>query len=78
MSATNDVENNISSRAISPCLVSKHFEKGSVVYMRKPLEVPVSCWSDDAGLRPMRRRTYSQMAVVLVKSHIVQRHDGPA
>ncbi len=38
--ATNDVENSISSSAMSPCFVSKHLEKGSVVYIRKPLEVP--------------------------------------
>ena len=38
--ATRDVEKSISSKAMSPCLVSKHFEKGSVVYMRKPLVVP--------------------------------------
>ena len=40
MRATNEVENNISSRAMSPSFVSKHFENGSVVYIRKPLEVP--------------------------------------
>lgn len=44
MRATNDVENSISSSAISPCLVSKHFEKGSVVYILKPLEVPTAKW----------------------------------
>lgn len=38
--ATSEVENSISNRAMSPCFISKHFEKGSVVYMRKPLEVP--------------------------------------
>lgn len=29
--ATKEVENSISSKAMSPCFVSKHFEKGSVV-----------------------------------------------
>lgn len=38
--ATKDVEKSISSRAISPCFDSKHFEKGSVVYILKPLDVP--------------------------------------
>lgn len=40
MRATSDVENSISRRAISPCLDSKHFENGSVVYILKPLVVP--------------------------------------
>ena len=40
MRATNDVEKSISSNAMSPSLVSKHFENGSVVYIRIPLEVP--------------------------------------
>ena len=40
MRATNDVEKSISSNAMSPSFVSKHFAKGSVVYMRNPLEVP--------------------------------------
>ena len=38
--ATNDVEKSISSNAMSPSFVSKHFENGSVVYIRNPLEVP--------------------------------------
>ena len=40
--ATSEVENSISNMAISPSLVSKHFAKGSVVYMRKPRDVPVA------------------------------------
>lgn len=39
MRATNDVEKSISKSAMSSCFVSKHCEKGSVVYIRKPLEV---------------------------------------
>ena len=47
MRATNDVEKSISSNAMSPSFVSKHFSNGSVVYIRKPLEVPedsMSAW----------------------------------
>ena len=38
--ATSDVEKSISRSAISPDFVSKHFENGSVVYIRNPFEVP--------------------------------------
>jgi hypothetical protein len=41
MRDTKEVENSISSIAMLPSLVSKHFEKGSVVKMRKPRDVPV-------------------------------------
>ena len=55
MRATNDVEKSISSNAISPSFVSKHFENGSVVYMRNPLEVPeehmLACGRDHRALR---------------------------
>ena len=40
MRATKDVEKSISSMAILPSRVSKAFENGSVVKMRKPREVP--------------------------------------
>lgn len=42
MRATRDVENSISRREMSPTLDSEHFEKGSVVYIRKPLEVAMA------------------------------------
>ena len=52
MRATRDVENSISNIAIFPSFVSKHFENGSVVYIRNPREVPkadsyqeVDCYS---------------------------------
>jgi len=32
---------------------------------------------DDAELGPRRKRTYSQMAVVLIEGYIVERHAGP-
>lgn len=41
MRATREVEKSISRIEISPSLVSKHFEKGSVEYIRKPLVVPL-------------------------------------
>lgn len=40
MRETREVEKSISSIAIFPSFVSKHFEKGSVVKMRKPRDVP--------------------------------------
>ena len=40
--AMREVENSISSIAISPCFDSEHFSKGSVVYTRKPREVATS------------------------------------
>ena len=39
ISATRDVENSISRSPMSPLFDSEHFEKGSVVYIRKPREV---------------------------------------
>ena len=40
MRETKEVEKSISSIAMLPSFVSKHFEKGSVVKMRKPRDVP--------------------------------------
>ena len=75
MRATNDVENSISKRAMSPSFVSKHFEKGSVVYIRKPLEVPKEQVSDlGCVLGKCKARTYCQVAVVLIESYEVHRH----
>lgn len=63
---------------MSPDFVSKHFEKGSVVYIRKPFEVPAYNFMLDLELRVIppraRVRTYSQMAVVLIESHKVHGH----
>jgi len=42
MSATNDVENNISMIATFPSSLLKIFAKGSVWYIRKPLDVPAN------------------------------------
>jgi hypothetical protein len=41
INATSDVENSISMRATLPSSSEKILEKGSVWYMRKPLDVPV-------------------------------------
>lgn len=71
--ATSDVEKSISNIAMLPSLVSKHFVKGSVVKIRKPFEVP---GTDQQTARHVcrRRRTDSQMTVVLVESHKVHGH----
>ncbi len=42
MRETKEVEKSISNMAMLPSFVSKAFEKGSVVKMRKPRDVPVS------------------------------------
>lgn len=42
--ATRDVEKSISRMTMFPSVLSKHFEKGSVWYMRKPREVPKRTW----------------------------------
>lgn len=58
---------------MSPCLVSKHFEKGSVVYMRKPLVVPVG---NVSLMYPNSKEghTNSQISMVLVESYEIHRH----
>jgi hypothetical protein len=42
MRETNEVEKSISSIAMLPSFVSNHFEKGSVVKMRKPRDVALN------------------------------------
>lgn len=72
MSETREVEKSISSIAMLPSFVSKHFENGSVVKMRKPRDVP--------GLvrqtlsHPFSGLTDSQMAVVLIERDVVHCH----
>lgn len=63
---------------MSPCFVSKHCEKGSVVYIRKPLEVAVMvyCQRCRDGFGEGCKHTYGQVAVVLVEGHKVHRHIG--
>ena len=77
MRATKEVENSISRIAISPSLFSKHFEKGSVVYIRKPLEVPFMTALAYCHTVDHRLQTNSEMAVVLVECHKVHRHFSP-
>ena len=72
MRETNEVEKSISRMAILPSFVSKHLEKGSVVKMRKPRDVPVLV--RQSVVSALNTLTNGQMAVVLVESDIVHCH----
>ena len=67
-----DVEKSISSIAMLPSFVSKHFEKGSVVKMRNPRDVPELVRLELVAM--LSRLTDSQMAVILIESDIVHCH----
>jgi hypothetical protein len=56
-------------------LDSKHLANGSVVKIRKPLEVPRSSQAGDLNV-PGMSLTNSQMAVILVEGNEVHRHLG--
>ena len=67
------MEKSISSIAISPSGVSKVLAKGSVLYNRKPLDVPAGRvrLAKATSLGPL---TDSQTAVILIEVYEVQSH----
>lgn len=74
MSATNDVENNISISATFPSSLLNIFEKGSVWYIRKPLEVPAQRYQHQSP-ETQDDRTNSETAIVLIEGNKVHSHN---
>jgi len=76
ISATKDVENNISIIATFPSSLLNIFENGSVWYIRNPLEVPSSRvrYEQNATSFVNQLRTNCQAAIILVESHKVHSH----
>lgn len=76
ISATKDVENNISMIATFPSSLLNIFENGSVWYIRNPLEVPGSGSQvrTEQTSFASKQLTDRQTAIILVKSHKIHSH----
>lgn len=74
MRATSEVENSISIIATFPSSLEKILEKGSVWYMRKPLDVPEFIRLGSVYLGG--HLTDCQTAVILVECHEIHLRDG--